>query len=330
MNISMPSKNEDAPKVSVIIPCYKDAATLKDAIDSVSNQTYGNIEIIVVNDASPETIEIEEALGRHPELIYVKNEINIGLAASRNVGISNCNGEYVAFLDADDEWHPRKLELQMRYVSDNTAIACDVEEYLVDPPKIRVIGEDQANDIKVVKSNFKFSFKNYLTGASLLAPKSLLLKVGGYDQSLRSCEDYDLWLRLLEEGATLIHLRLPLYFYRFNTTGLSKNVNTISFWELEVMKRHLQRNSKRLQFVLLNYPIWTTWLFRHLVRAAAASNDELRRRTLENAKSPAAPYLLYYPMRLLDILGIPRALQVIFGLGMRLPNKKREMKKEAS
>jgi GT2 family glycosyltransferase len=193
-----------------------------------------------------------------------------------------------------------------------------------------VIREDQAKDIKVVKSNFKFSFKNYLTGASLLAPKSLLLNVGGYDQSLRSCEDYDLWLRLLEEGATLIHLRLPLYFYRFNAAGLSKNVNAISFWELEVIKRHLQRNSKRPQFILLNYPIWTTWLFRHLVRASAASNDELRRWTLENAKSPAAPYLLYYPMRLLDILGIPRTLQVIFGLGMRLPNKKREMKKEAS
>jgi glycosyltransferase involved in cell wall biosynthesis len=323
MNISMHSKNDDAPKVSVIIPCYKDASTLKDAIDSVSNQSYGNIEIIVVNDASPETLEIEKVIGRHPGVIYIKNDINMGLAASRNVGISNCNGEYVAFLDADDEWHPRKLELQMRYVSDNTAIACDVEEFLVDPPKIRVIREDQAKDIKVVKSNYKFSFKNYLTGASLLAPKSLLFKVGGYDQSLRSCEDYDLWLRLLEGGATLIHLRLPLYLYRFNTAGLSKNVNTISFWELEVMKRHLQRNRKRPQFVLLRYPIWAVWLLRHLVRASTASNDELRKQTLENAKSPAAPYLLYYPLRLLDILGVPRVLQVMFGLGMPLRHKKR-------
>ena len=316
--------------VSVIIPCYKNGSTLSSAIISASSQSNITVEIIVVNDASPETLEIEEVIGRHPGVIYIKNDINMGLAASRNVGISNCKGEFVAFLDADDEWHPRKLELQMRYASDNAAIACDVEEFLTDRPKLRMFREDQANDIQVVNSNFKFSFKNYFTGASLLAPKSLLLKVGGYDENLRSCEDYDLWLRLLEEGATLIHLRLPLYYYRFNAAGLSKNVNAISFWELEVMKRHLERNGKRLQFVLLKYPIWAVWLFRHLVRASAARNDELRRWTLENAKSPAAPYLLYYPLRLLDIIGAPRALQVIFGLGIRLPNKKREMKKEAS
>jgi glycosyltransferase involved in cell wall biosynthesis len=315
----------DFSLVSIIIPCYRDSKTLLSAIQSLYHQTYSNIEIIVVNDASPETVEIEEVIARHPGIVYIKNNVNVGLAAARNVGIKNSKGEYIAFLDADDEWHPRKLELQMKYVAENSAIACDVEEFLSDSPQLKVFSETQKGYVKVLRSNFKFSFQNYLTGASLLAPKSLLLKVGGYDESLRSCEDYDLWLRLLEGGTTLIHLCLPLYYYRFNAGGLSKNVNAISFWELEVIKRHLERNSKRLQFMLLKYPIWMVWLFRHLVRASIAANDELRQQTLENARSAVAPYVMYYPIKLIDKLGIPRVFQRMFGLGVQSPINKKDV-----
>ena len=330
MNISIHSNIEDAPKVSVIIPCYKDAATLSGAIHSVQNQTYKNIEIIVVNDASPETAEIEGVVGKYPEIIYIKNDINVGLAATRNVGIHNARGEYVSFLDADDEWHLRKLELQMKYIAEDTAIACDVEEFTVDPPQLKVFGELLQSDIKVVRGNLRFSFQNYLTGASLLAPKSLLLKVGGYDKNLRSCEDYDLWLRLLEAGATLINLRLPLYYYRFNAGGLSKNINAISFWELEVMRRHLNRNRKRYRFMLLKYPIWMVWLFRHLVRASASGNSQLRQQTLDIAKSPEAPNLLYYSLRMMDALMLPELIRELLGLSVRLTNKKMKKKQDYS
>ncbi|MBT8585663.1 glycosyltransferase family 2 protein [Polynucleobacter paneuropaeus] len=320
----------NSPLVSIVIPCYRDSETLSSALKSLYEQTYSNLEILVINDASPETAEIERVLASHLGVFYIKNTINVGLAATRNVGIKNSKGEYVAFLDADDEWHPRKLELQMKHIAANVAIACDVEEFLTFPPQLRIFSETQESDVEIVRSNLKFSFQNYLTGASLLAPKALLLKVGGYDESLRSCEDYDLWLRLLEARVMLIHLRLPLYYYRFNISGLSKNVNTISFWELEVMKRHLQRNSKRLQFMLLKCPIWIVWLFRHLVRASTADNDALRQQTLQNARSAAAPHLLYYLIKLIDLLGAPGICRRIFGLGGRSLNKRKETKKEAS
>ncbi len=303
--------------VSIVIPCYRDSKTLSSAIQSLYHQTYSNIEIIVINDASPETAEIEEIISKYPEIIYIKNDDNVGLAATRNIGIKNSKGEYLAFLDADDEWHPRKLELQMRYVAENTAVACDVEEFLTDLPQLRVFSEDQERDIRFVTSNFKFSFQNYLTGASLLAPKSLLLKVGGYDESLRSCEDYDLWLRLLEERAILIRLRLPLYYYRFNSSSLSSNINAISFWELEVIKRYLQRNRKHPHFMFLKHPIWMIWLFRHLVRASAAGNNELRQDTLDNAKSSPAPQLIYFIIRVVDFLEVPDIYLKIFSLGRR-------------
>ncbi len=303
--------------VSIVIPCYRDSKTLSSAIQSLYHQTYSNIEIIAINDASPETAEIEEIISKYPEIIYIKNDDNVGLAATRNIGIKNSKGEYLAFLDADDEWHPRKLELQMRFVAENTAVACDVEEFLTDLPQLRVFSEDQERDIRFVTSNFKFSFQNYLTGASLLAPKSLLLKVGGYDESLRSCEDYDLWLRLLEERAILIRLRLPLYYYRFNSSSLSNNINAISFWELEVIKRYLQRNRKHPHFMFLKHPIWMIWLFRHLVRASAAGNNELRQDTLDNAKSSPAPQLIYFIIRVVDFLEVPDIYLKIFSLGRR-------------
>jgi glycosyltransferase involved in cell wall biosynthesis len=318
----------DSFLVSIIIPCYRDSKTLSPAIRSLYEQTYSNIEVIVVNDASPETTEIEEIVGRYPKITYIKNDINMGLAATRNVGIKNSKGEYVAFLDADDEWHPRKLELQMRYIAPDTAVACDVEEFTADPPQLKIFSELLKSDIQVVKSNLRFSFQNYLTGASLLTSKALLLKVGGYDETLRSCEDYDLWLRLLEEKVTLINLRLPLYYYRFNASGLSKKIDAISFWELEVMKRHLNRNRKRYKFMLLKHPIWMLWLFRHLVRAAAAANKELRYKTLVNAKSLEAPYLLYHSLRLVDILKIPELFQGVLSFGM--PGKKTEIKQDNS
>ena len=316
--------------VSVVIPCYRDSKTLSLAIDSLFRQTYKNIEIIIVNDASPESEQIEKILERYPSITYLKNEVNLGLAASRNSGLRKAGGEFIAFLDADDEYHPQKIELQMMCVGQNIAVACDVEEFIADSPLLRVFGEVREREIEAVRGSLKFSFQNFLTGASLLAPKSLLLKVDGYDESLRSCEDYDLWLRLHEEGVKLIHLRMPLYYYRFNTGGLSKNVNAISYWELEVVKRHFQRNRKRFQFILLEYLIWTAWLFRHLVRASIAGNDELRLQTLENAKSSSAPHLLYYPIKLIDVLGIPGVLQWIFGVGVRYTNKNKANKKVAS
>ena len=302
----MQSKIIHPIEVSVIIPCYKDSATLRDAIESILNQTFQDIEIIVVNDDSPETTGIEEILENYPSVVYVKNDHNLGLAGARNVGIKKANGAYIAFLDADDEYHPHKLELQLRYIEDNSAIACDVQIFKERIPKITIFNKVDKANVREVFGDFKFCFQNYLTGASILAPKLLLLKVGGYDESLRSCEDYDLWLRLLSLNVKLIHLRLPLYYYRFNLDGLSKNANAISFWELEAVKRHLKRNVSSLKFSFLKYPIWISWLFRHLLRAAREKNDELKMLTLKNASDPNAPPFLFILILLINFVRFPQ------------------------
>src|ERR1043165_2216673 len=107
---------DQSPRVSVIIPAYNAAEFIGETLDSVYAQTFKDFEVVVVNDGSPDTEDLERELARFPEkLRYVKQE-NQGAAAARNTGIKNARGEFVAFLDADDTWLPMFLEKQIELV----------------------------------------------------------------------------------------------------------------------------------------------------------------------------------------------------------------------
>ena len=102
-------------KVSIIIPTYKRSDLLERAIKSVINQTYKNIEIIVVDDNvnnSKEHLQNLKIIEKYPQIIYIKNKKNLGGGLTRNVGIKASTGEYIAFLDDDDEFYPTKIEKQ--------------------------------------------------------------------------------------------------------------------------------------------------------------------------------------------------------------------------
>src|ERR1051326_8460176 len=102
-----------SPIVSVIIPAYNAAAFIGETLDSVYAQTFKDFEVVVVNDGSPDTDELERALERYAaKLRYLKQD-NQGAAAARNTGITAARGEFVAFLDADDMWLPAFLEKQL-------------------------------------------------------------------------------------------------------------------------------------------------------------------------------------------------------------------------
>lgn len=105
-------------KISVIIPFYSNREWLEEAIDSVEKQTYTNFEIILINDGSSENID--DLFNAHNKIIYIEQE-NKGAAVARNVGIERATGDYVAFLDADDLWEPRKLENQLKKMIETQA-----------------------------------------------------------------------------------------------------------------------------------------------------------------------------------------------------------------
>ena len=114
----------EQPLVSVIIPTYNDSATLADAIDSALHQTYPAIEVVVIDDGSEDDGKTKRIAADYRDRIVFHSMANEGVAAARNVGIELAKGTYLAFLDADDRFHPDKIERQVRYLQENALSFC--------------------------------------------------------------------------------------------------------------------------------------------------------------------------------------------------------------
>jgi glycosyltransferase involved in cell wall biosynthesis len=298
--------NMQDAKISLIIPCYRDSATLERAIKSVLRQTRPVDEIIVVNDCSPEEAEIEKVLSAHPAVVYLKNPENMGLAASRNQGAAAASGEVLTFLDADDELHSRKIELQLLYLQKNIAVTTNTlrvypgQEPLFETP----VGKMSVNDVTVVTHVGRMIFGNYLTGASLMIHRELFRELNGYDVTLRSCEDFDLWLRILERGDHVISIKQALYVYHFNMHGLSNNFRNVSFWELEAVKKHFNRNALSIEASSKSASIWALWMIKHLFRCEMSEDNALKITTLQNIKMLTSQPFFYYSVRGVEKSGI--------------------------
>ena len=188
MSDALPSS---AMRISVVIPTYNRLAYLQQALESVLSQTRMPDEIIVVDDGS--TDHTKREIGSRGDLLYVRQE-NLGAAAARNRGIREAKGDWVAFLDSDDLWHPTKLEIQEKAWSRAPAhqlILCDSEP--VDAQLQPLSGHRKPiRGGEVTRALFNSTFIHTPT---VLAQRDLLLQLSGFKASLRVCEDLDLWLR---------------------------------------------------------------------------------------------------------------------------------------
>ena len=220
--------------VCVIIPCYNDSETLNRALISVFNQTRLADEIIVVNDCSPKSRAIEKIVSLYPQVFYIKNDKNLGPSSSRNIGVKHSNSDLISFLDADDEVHPQKIEVQLRVYRPNYAVTCAFAR----KNNFASGKTNQSLKIKYYENKKKLLVRNTLNGAGMLVSKKLLLMVGGYDKNLRSCEDWDLWLRLIDNGVKIIKIKFPLYLYHNNPNSLSNNYCNISYYETKCIEKH--------------------------------------------------------------------------------------------
>lgn len=297
-----------AERVSVIIPCYKDSLTLGRALDSVLAQTLRVFEVIVVNDCSPETPAIEAVLNAYPKVIYVKNSRNLGLAATRNAGVRSAAGEIVTFLDADDELHPQKIEAQLSLYRPGLAISCRVGRI----GDVVGIADAIRYPKEVPYSTFTRSEsiirRNCLTGASLMISRELFLALGGYDEALRSCEDFDLWLRILDADITVLDIEFPLYLYRINEMGLSRNHLNISIWELEVVKKYFSRHRPAKLSPMHEAATLAFWLIKHLIRYEHCRDKRLLASTLRNLDLLSPWPLVRALILIFHSLGILRAI----------------------
>ena len=196
------------PKVSVIIPTYNRAQSLSRSIQSVLGQTYKNFELIIVDDGSEDNIE-EVIRGFNDSRIkYFRHDVNLGGSAARNTGIKNSTGEYVAFLDSDDEWLEKKLELQVRAMesrpSDDWGGAyCS---YIYTDRKNGLVKAEKYGNLKKAVLNQEVGL---CAGSTLLISKSVIDNIGLFDENFKRHQDLEFLVRFFRRY-NILSVREPL------------------------------------------------------------------------------------------------------------------------
>ena len=189
-----------APLVSVIIPTYNRWPMLGQAIESVLKQSYRGFELIVVDDGSDDQTAVE--LMRYGSEIRLISQARRGVAAARNFGVRSSRGGYLAFLDSDDLWKPKKLEIQVAFMAAHEIQICQTEEVWI-RRGVRV--NPKKRHRKPSGDIFRASLDLCLVSPSaVMMTRELFERVGGFDEALTVCEDYDLWLRVALD--TPVHL----------------------------------------------------------------------------------------------------------------------------
>jgi len=180
------------PLISVIIPTYNRAWTLAVSIDSVLVQDYKNIELIVIDDGS--TDNTPNLLDTYSGRLKQIRQANAGVSAARNRGIAEATGDFLAFLDSDDTWLPRKIGRQIDFfIRRPETLICQTQE-------IWIRNNVRVNPRKYHKKLSGMIFEPSLdlclvSPSAVMIKKELLNEIGCFDESLPACEDYDLWLR---------------------------------------------------------------------------------------------------------------------------------------
>ncbi len=191
----------NVPLVSVVIPTHDRAALVVRALRSVAAQTYGNLEILIVDDGSTDDTEASVHATGIP--VRYLPQPHAGVSAARNRGVAAARGEWIAFLDSDDVWLPEKLARQMSFIHGKGAIeACQTEEIWI---RDGVQVNPGARHRKPSGDIFAASLELCLVSPSaVMLRRATFERLGGFDEGLSACEDYDLWLRLAVD--TLVHL----------------------------------------------------------------------------------------------------------------------------
>ena len=221
-------------KISVIIPTFNRKKTLGRAIQSVMNQTLSPFEILIIDDGSNDGTE-EWVKENFQNIKYIYQD-NSGVSSARNIGIENAYGDWVAFLDSDDEWLPNKLYEQVKAIDSNP------EMKFFHTNEIWIRNGVRVNQMKKHKKYGGYIFEKCLdicrvSPSSVLIQKEVFDNIGIFDESLRVCEDYDLWLRITSKYS-VVFLDIPLiYKYGGHADQLSKVNDGIESYRIQSLEK---------------------------------------------------------------------------------------------
>lgn len=220
-----PTQPTTSPLVSIVIPAYNVAPFIVDALDSAFAQSVKDFEVIVVNDGSVDSLELESAIAPFRDRIQYLVQDNQGPSAARNAGIRRARGEFVAFLDADDTLLPNFLEEHLSRARADP----DADVFYGD---LLVIGDVPEAGRTVMESSASFGtvdFESLVTQRCnpmlcSLVRRRVLLAHGAFDESMRRSEDFDLWLRLAHAGVRFNYTTRVVARYRVRAGALTADV----------------------------------------------------------------------------------------------------------
>jgi glycosyltransferase involved in cell wall biosynthesis len=282
--------------VSVVIPAYQCSTSIAQALESVFDQTFTDFEVIVVNDGSPDTEQLERALQPYLDRIRYQKQTHQGPSAARNAGIVAAAGKYIALLDGDDYWFPDHLAQQVDLLQADSSLSLVYSNCLLlrnEEPVGTAFGIEPQMD--------SVSLETLITGdcsiatSSVVASREALLEAGLFNVRFMRCEDYDLWTRLALKRRRIAFSRNVQLCHRV-LNGLSTDLRAMRQARFDVYERlasDLQLSPAQQQLVVRQIArtnalgqfaeakrLLVSGDYRKSRAAAQAANSELQSRTL--------------------------------------------------
>lgn len=223
--------NSHTPLISVIVPAYNAAVFLTEAIQSIQQQCYDPLEIIVIDDGSTdETSEIAKNFNNILRYVYQENQ---GPAVARNTGLKLAEGEIIAFLDADDLWPENKLNSQLAYFNQEPSLEIVIG-------RVQCLLREDTTTGEVKFKEFAQPTIAVNLGAGLFK-KSVFDKLGYFDLSLRQSEDVDLFMRIREAGVSMATIETVTLYYRIHGDNITRDRTEQKTLFLKALKKSLDR-----------------------------------------------------------------------------------------
>jgi glycosyltransferase involved in cell wall biosynthesis len=235
------------PEISVIIPAYKAADHIASALGSVFGQSFTDFEVIVINDGSPDTDQMESAIAPYRDRIVYLKQPNRGPSAARNLGIRHARAEFLAFLDSDDTWLPEYLFEQIHLLRGDPSLDMVYSDGLF-------FGNTASSGktfMELCPSNGPVTFDSLLTEqtqvitSGSVVRRQAVIRAGLFDEDFRCAEDHDLWLRLAYLGCKIAYQRKVLVHHLVRSDSQGSPPGSLIAGEIQVLEkldRQLQLN----------------------------------------------------------------------------------------
>ncbi|WP_321417450.1 glycosyltransferase [uncultured Desulfobacter sp.] len=246
----MLNKRKNKPLLTVYITNYNYAKFIKQSIDSVLRQTFKDFELIIIDDGSTDNsrdIILEYENEKNVYTVFQKNQ---GLNKTNNNALKIANGKYIVRLDADDFLAPQALELMVNELERNPEFVMIFPDYYLVDENGTVLDQVRRHDFKRDVTLMDLPAH----GACTVIRTDVLKKIGGYDESFKCQDGYDIWLKIISKY-NVNNISLPLFYYRQHGASLTKNEKTILKTRAQIKEKHIKKKNNSSPNVLVIIPV---------------------------------------------------------------------------